>query len=80
MKSFIKAKLKKLDRQTNIDKHRGAAHELLQNIFSEQMFFYFLRHQKVKKILNMDILIFLDLYKEIRCLLHLITIPKNYHL
>ena len=37
MKLFIKAKLKKLDRQTNIDKYRGAAHELLQNIFSGQM-------------------------------------------
>ncbi len=28
----------------------------------------------------MDILIFLDLYKEIPCLLHLLILPKIYHL
>ncbi len=32
MKSFIKAQLKKLDRQTNIDNYRGAAHDILQNL------------------------------------------------
>ena len=36
MTTFIKARLKKLVRQTNIEKYRVAVHKILQNIISEQ--------------------------------------------
>ena len=36
MTTFMKAKLKKSDRQTNIEKYRVAVHKILQNIISEQ--------------------------------------------
>ncbi len=35
MTTFIKATLKKLDRQTNIEKYRVAVHKILQNITSD---------------------------------------------
>ncbi len=38
MTTIIKAKLKKSDGQTNIDKDRVAAHKRLQNIIAEQNF------------------------------------------
>ena len=34
MTTFIKAKINKSDDDTNIDKYRVAAHEILQNIIS----------------------------------------------
>ncbi len=36
MKTYIKAKLKKIDDQTNIDKYRVSAHKMLQPIISEK--------------------------------------------
>ena len=38
MTTFIKAKIKKSDGQTIIDKYRVAAHTILQNTISEQIF------------------------------------------
>ena len=35
---FIKTKLNKSDRQTNIDKYKVAAHKILQNILLKQKF------------------------------------------
>ncbi len=60
--TFIKVKLKKWDRLTNIDKYRVATHKKLEQFYSEQKY-------------DLDVietLIFLYINIEKLCLLHLI--------
>ena len=54
MTTFIEAKLKNLDKQTNIKRYTLAVHEMLENMISEK--------KKLKRrIHDMDIIKFLDL-------------------
>ncbi len=62
MITLTKAKLKKPGRQMSIDKYRVTGHDSIEIVAK----IFVLRHQKA----DMDLLTFLDLNKEILCLLH----------
>ena len=48
MTTIIEAKLKKWDRQTNVERYKVAAHKVLQNIFSVQTSYILSQHKAEK--------------------------------
>ncbi len=65
MTTFIKAKFKNWNVQTNIDKYKKAAHEILQNIKSDQNFSY----SKINKLKNISLWICLR-FCTLRCFVY----------